>query len=79
MIRFVDLTAAYWIDPEPGETGPFAFVDTVTDRFVTIGDDQLWFDRDDFEYACASERGIVTDERIEFHGRCRALIPAHFQ
>ena len=40
MIRFVDLRGA--------DTGyEFAFWDTVTDRFITVGNDQAWDSLDD--------------------------------
>ncbi len=44
MIRFVDLTLAYWT-----EEGPpcCAFLDTVTDRFVEVDGVHVFFDLDE--------------------------------
>lgn len=43
MIRFVDLTEAYWTDPSEG-TPVCAFLSTTTDRFLENGDGFHIFD-----------------------------------
>lgn len=44
MIRYVDLSAFYWCDePEPVEPRwPFAFLDTVSDKFIELDGTQIW-------------------------------------
>lgn len=68
MIRFVDLSEAYWTDPVENGGAVCAFLDTVTDRFVEM---------DGCHTALGSENldGI---EDVSLRERCRALIPDGF-
>lgn len=65
MIRFVDLSMAYWSDPD--EPSPAcAFVNTVVDRFIELEDGaQVAFDDDDIPGGDLGER-------------LRALVPEGF-
>jgi hypothetical protein len=65
MIRFVDLTEAYWTNGGPPCC---AFLDTRTDRFVKHDDGHVFCDVEDF--------GGVDD--MSLAGRCRALVPDGF-
>ena len=79
MIRFVDLTEAYWAGDEENmrESPCCAFLDTVTDRFVredTGG--HVYFSDEDIGYieVEAFERGEIGN----LIDRCRALGPGGF-
>lgn len=68
MLRFVDLTEAYWVDPEDG--GPCcAFLDTVTDSFVT-------FDLGGHVFSEMRDLHGIEDDGIR--ERCIALLPDGF-
>ena len=63
MIRYIDLSGQ--------DTGyAFAFWDTVTDRFIQVGDDQAWDDIADFK-ECAA----IADLDVELEIRMVRLIP----
>lgn len=76
MIRFCDLRSAYWCmddDPEaPPQRGPFAFIDTVTDTFVSI-DGVMLFDDVEHVLECAARQ--PTFESSGRLARCMALVP----
>jgi hypothetical protein len=82
MIRFIDMTNGYWLFPED-KLGPFAFIDTVIDTFVTVAGEQFWDDAEHFEEACtrAHEKGVKEHcaEREAFHARLRGLIHPRFR
>lgn len=68
MLRFVDLTEAYWTDPEDG--GPCcAFLSTVTDSFIT-------FDLGGHVFSDMRDLHGIEDEGIRT--RCIALLPDGF-
>lgn len=74
MIRFCDLREAYWLFPD-GHYGPFAFIDTVTDTFVTLAGVQLFDDPEHFEEVSAfrsdaSGRALVLRCRGHMLGWC---------
>ena len=67
MIRFVDLTEAYWTDPSCG-TPVCAFLNTVTDEFLTnVSGGHTFTDLDDFT-------GLSKD----LVKRCLGLVPGGF-
>lgn len=47
MIRLIDMSKDYWLYPE--RPGPFAFLDTVTNRFFEFRENQVWSCREDWE------------------------------
>ncbi len=56
MIRFIDLRGA--------DTGyNFAFWNTITDKFLTLGDDQAWDTVDDL-HECTNSDGVDIDRLI---------------
>lgn len=70
MIRFVDVTCAYWgedaeADLLPGMGPQCAFIDTVTDTFVTFDGAQVFGADDEIP-------------RDAFGNRCRGLVPHGF-
>lgn len=73
VIRFCDLREAYWADPE-GTRGPIAFIDTVSDTFVTVDGQALFSDFSDFITCLAADRmkGRVTDAYVD---RLCRLVP----
>ena len=49
MIRFIDLGRQYWLDQEDKDNEKsFAFINTVTDRFIEAGGNQFWDTKEDF-------------------------------
>lgn len=69
MIRFCDLREAYWLEPR-GKPGPFAFIDTVTDTFVTIGGITLFSDMAHLRESIACHNNL--DSRV---ARCFEAVP----
>lgn len=69
MIRFVDLTEAYWTDPE--ETTPMcAFLDTTTNRFV---------ENDLGMHVCSDLDDVQSlGENGQLGKRCAGLMPPGF-
>jgi hypothetical protein len=67
VIRFIDLSEAYWTDPEENGGPVCAFLDTRTDRFVTNGA-HVFFD------------AVDLDDIAEAHmrERCREHVPDGF-
>lgn len=65
MIRYVDLASFYWCDePESGEPRyPFAFLDTITDRFIELDGTQIWDCVEDFKVDHASEFPEAVERR----------------
>ena len=82
MMRFVDLTDAYWACPDVHPNGPFAFLDTVTDHFVELDGCQTFFDVAEFDdyarTAIARDDGTNPYETAETVARLRGLIPERF-
>lgn len=68
MIRFIDLSEAYWADPEDNGGPVCAFLDTRTDRFVTANGHQLFTNAEDI--------GDIEDASVR--ERCREHVPDGF-
>lgn len=68
MIRFIDLSEAYWVDPEENGGPVCAFLDTRIDRFVTANGSHVFFSRDD----------IDDIEEASVRERCRGHVPEGF-
>lgn len=67
MIRFVDLSAAYWLDENSGTTWPCcAFVSTISDTFIENNDGTHVFG------------GLYDFPDNELGRRLLALVPEHF-
>jgi len=45
--RFIDITAAYYAEPEP-DWFMFAWIDTITDRFEEHSGCQMWYSWEEF-------------------------------
>ena len=55
MIRYVKIDAKSHVFP--GSKEGFAFWNTITDRFITVGDSQAWETWNDFERDWLAESG----------------------
>jgi hypothetical protein len=73
VIRFCDLREAYWLYPEDTK-GPIAFIDTVTDTFVSVNGQTLFNDFGDLIESLAIDKveGRIDDGRV--HRLC-SLVP----
>jgi hypothetical protein len=77
MIRFVEVRGYYGsLDTHARENDAhFAFIDTITDRFLDFKGDQFFGDREDFEMAAKNyARTLEQNDIVE---RCRRLIQNH--
>ncbi len=83
MIRFIDMGKQYWggLDVEDSDhcREEFAFIDTVTDRFVDVGGNRYWDCWDDFaeDYNSAGWDDKVRGGKMEL-SRFKALIDKKF-
>jgi hypothetical protein len=78
MIRFVDLRAAYYcgMQASPGQDcGPFAFIDTVSDAFVTVGGWCLFFSYDDLIAHALTEAPVHREAKLD---RLISLMPRDY-
>lgn len=73
MIRFIDLGKQYWEENEFANKS-FAFINTVTDRFVEFNTNQFWDTKEDFteDYKQSGYECIPSEEGLE---RFLSLIP----
>ena len=63
MIRFIDLGRQQWLNQEDEENEKsFAFINTVTDRFIELDINQFWDTKEDFiqdyKQNCLGEEGL---------------------
>lgn len=73
MIRFVDLTDAYWTCPDPEDPHPIcAFLDTITDRFIENAAGS---------HTCSDMEDVLTlgmSKPGDLGKRCAGLLPPGF-
>lgn len=76
MIRFVNLREYYWFDEnETSCLGPFAFIDTINEKFIEINGSQIWFDMEDLNSDLASLRPKSSQFIDDFIDRITRLVP----
>jgi len=72
MIRFVNLREYYWFDEnETSCLGPFAFIDTIDEKFIEINRSQIWFDMEDLN----NDLNCLLPNARDFVDRIIKLIP----